>query len=347
MTEEPNERSRPPHILIVDDEDFIRSSFQLYFETLGYRVWTADGGESALRIFRERCSELDVVLLDLVMPGIHGIEVLRRMKEMSPMVEIVIATGCGSMNTAIQALRFGAYDYVTKPIVNFEEDLLKVVQDAIRIRRNRAGARAPSFGSGGEECAERPELTPEELIEALEELVRASRPTIPFADRVTALGAFLSRSFSAVAAVVYEQLDEDRVALLAVWGEPPWGFQEAQDRAFSLLQALAVAASLSEDPSWQPVDPEVAAFACTPSAEGRSLEAVLLPLDFGQFREKSRTVRLLALRYGPGKGPQPLAAPRLLSLVVSNALAGAEGAPISVSSYRGASTASPGRTETR
>lgn len=336
-----NDRSRPPHILIVDDEDFIRSSFQLYFETLGYRVWTADGGESALRIFREHSSELDVVLLDLVMPGIHGIEVLRRMKELSPMVEIVIATGCGSMNTAIQALRFGAYDYVTKPIVNFEEDLLKVVQDAVRLRRSHVGGQAP-LAEGRESHSTAADASPDQLIDGLEELVRKSRPTVAFSDRVAALGAFLSRTFSATAAVVYEHVDDDRVALLAVWGEPPWGFEQAHDRTFSLLQTLAVAASIPEESAWHRINPEVSAFACASSTDSECPEALLMPLDFGRFREAGRTVRVLILRSGGRGTSKPLTAPRLLSLVLSNALAGAEGVPISLKSPKETAAPSPG-----
>lgn len=332
MKRAPDERSRPPHILIVDDEDFVRSSFQLYFETLGYRVWVADGGESALGIFRERSKELDVVLLDLVMPGVHGIEVLRQMKELDPSVEVVIATGCGNMNTAIQALRFGAYDYVTKPIVDFEEDLLRVVQDAVRLRRSRLGpGSAPRPGAAGS-CAS--DVSAGELIAALEDLVRKSKPNLPFRDKVAALGGFLAECFSAVAAIAYEQLEGDRVACLAQWGDFSSGREAEADPRFPLLGALAIAASLSEDPSWQALDPEVSAFASTAGEAEAPPEAVLLPVDFGEFREKRRNVRLLVLRPGRGGARAPVPAPRLLSLVVSNLLAGAEGVAVEVASAK-------------
>jgi CheY-like chemotaxis protein len=77
------------------------------------------------------------------MPGIQGVEVLRILKEKQPAVEVIIATGCGSMGTAVEALRYGAFDYIQKPIVNFDQDLLKVVGEAISSRREKLGSRRP------------------------------------------------------------------------------------------------------------------------------------------------------------------------------------------------------------
>lgn len=130
-------------ILIADDERFIRSAFQLYFETVGYSVITAADGEGALEIFGKRMGEIDVVILDLVMPGMHGIEVLKRFKEVDSSVEVIIATGCGSMTSAIDALRHGAYDYITKPVVNLDQDLLTVVRGALDARQQKLQVRTP------------------------------------------------------------------------------------------------------------------------------------------------------------------------------------------------------------
>ncbi len=127
----------PGSILIVDDEVFIRNSLQLYFETLRYHVQVAASGERALEIFSAPVVPLDAVILDLVMPGMQGIEVLKAFKRKDPSVEVIIATGCGSMSTAIEALRFGAFDYLTKPIIHFDQDLLTVVQEAVRVRREK------------------------------------------------------------------------------------------------------------------------------------------------------------------------------------------------------------------
>ncbi len=128
-----NKETRPT-IFVVDDEAVIRNAFRIYFETLGYRVFTADGGEEAIDTFRGSMGKLDVVILDLVMPGMHGIDLLRQMKSLDSTVEVIIATGCGSMSTAVEAMRHGAFDYITKPVIDLDHDLLSVVKGAI-IRR--------------------------------------------------------------------------------------------------------------------------------------------------------------------------------------------------------------------
>lgn len=124
-------------LLIVDDEVFIQNAFKLYFETIGYRVWIADGRQGALAHFANPESRIDVVILDMVMPGCNGLDLLQELKIEHPTVEVIIATGCGSIATAIEAMRHGAFDYVTKPIVDFENDLLRVVEEALLRRRNR------------------------------------------------------------------------------------------------------------------------------------------------------------------------------------------------------------------
>lgn len=128
-------------VLIVDDEVFIRNAFQLYLETQGFAVQVAESGERALEIVSDSAVPLDVVILDLVMPGVQGLEVLKAVKARRPSVEVIIVTGCGSMGSAIEALRYGAFDYITKPIVNFDEGLLKVVLEALKSRQ--AGLKLP------------------------------------------------------------------------------------------------------------------------------------------------------------------------------------------------------------
>ncbi len=131
-------------LLIVDDEAFIQNAFKLYFETLGYKVWTAEGKESALERFQSEDTDIDLILLDLVMPKCNGIDLLKRFKQEDPNIEVIIATGCGSISSAIEAMRYGAFDYVTKPIVDFEKDLLKIVEDALLRRRHRSLGSIPS-----------------------------------------------------------------------------------------------------------------------------------------------------------------------------------------------------------
>lgn len=124
-------------VLIVDDEYFVRESFRLYFESCGFAAHTASSGEEGLARFGELSGDLDVVLLDLSMPGMGGMAALLRMKAMDPSIEVVIATGCGSVRSAVEAVQAGAYDYVTKPILNLEDDLLTVVRNALDHRQSR------------------------------------------------------------------------------------------------------------------------------------------------------------------------------------------------------------------
>jgi DNA-binding NtrC family response regulator len=101
-------------ILIVDDEDNIRQGLTDALQGQGYEIEQASSGESALEHLRTGAFHL--VLVDLVMEGMDGIEVLREIKNRWPGTEVVIITAHGSIETAVRALKEGAYDYLTKPI---------------------------------------------------------------------------------------------------------------------------------------------------------------------------------------------------------------------------------------
>jgi len=100
-------------ILIVDDEYLIRWSLQQELAKEGYEVTTAEDGESALRLARE--SPPDLVLLDIQLPGIGGIEVLQKLKLAEPEVVIIMITAYGMVDTAVAAMKAGAFDYLNKP----------------------------------------------------------------------------------------------------------------------------------------------------------------------------------------------------------------------------------------
>jgi len=101
-----------PNILVVDDEMNVIESFKHILED-NYRVLTATNGEEALEKVEKE--NLDVVLLDIKMPGMDGIEILRRIKEMNENVDIIMVTAVQTTKTAIEAMKLGAYDYITKP----------------------------------------------------------------------------------------------------------------------------------------------------------------------------------------------------------------------------------------
>jgi DNA-binding NtrC family response regulator len=101
-------------VLVVDDERPILDMLDLSLSSEGYEVVTAESGEKALEIFEKQRPKL--VLTDIKMPGIDGIEVLKRIKKIDSQVEVIVITGHGDMNTAVGALKHGASDFVTKPL---------------------------------------------------------------------------------------------------------------------------------------------------------------------------------------------------------------------------------------
>jgi signal transduction histidine kinase len=101
-------------VLIIDDERPILEILDLSLTSEGYEVLTAENGEKALEIFEKQRPKL--VLTDIKMPGIDGIEVLKRIKKVDDQVEVIVITGHGDMDTAVAALKYGASDFVTKPL---------------------------------------------------------------------------------------------------------------------------------------------------------------------------------------------------------------------------------------
>jgi DNA-binding NtrC family response regulator len=120
-----------PTILVVDDEKEICDLFDEALTQEGYEVVTATDGVEALSLGRQ--SRLDVALLDIKMPGMDGIEVLQKLREVKKDVEVIVLTGYGTLKTAKEAMRLGAYDYLTKP---FDLRLVKeIIREALEGKR--------------------------------------------------------------------------------------------------------------------------------------------------------------------------------------------------------------------
>jgi PAS domain S-box-containing protein len=121
-------------ILLVDDEEGIRKVFGIILRDMGYNVLIAENGKQALEIFS--VEQPPIVLIDIKMPGMDGIELLRKLKRKNPESEVIIITGHGDMGLAIQSLQYEASDFITKPI---DERLLAralgKAHDRIVIRR--------------------------------------------------------------------------------------------------------------------------------------------------------------------------------------------------------------------
>ena len=131
MTDEKEEKWP---ILLVDDEEDIRDVLSVSIADMGYAVHTAETGEEAVDIFRQ--IDPPIVMTDIKMPGMDGIELLQKIKRENPEAEVVMITGHGDMDLAIKSLKFEATDFITKPInVEALEIALKRVQDKIVMRR--------------------------------------------------------------------------------------------------------------------------------------------------------------------------------------------------------------------
>jgi len=115
-----------PRILFVDDDKDILAMVEQYLTIKGYDVTIVDNGIDAVGIVKEK--EIDIVFTDYKMPDFNGLELLVAIKKYRPQTEVIIVTGYGSMESAIQAMKFGSYDYLQKP---FKLDHLRLIIDRI------------------------------------------------------------------------------------------------------------------------------------------------------------------------------------------------------------------------
>ena len=107
-------KAKGAKLLVVEDDRPLRELLQMELSRSGYKVEVAMDGTEGLRRYREE--NFNVVLLDVKMPGIDGIEVLRQMRSESIIPEVIMFTGHGSIETAVECIKYGAYDYLTKPV---------------------------------------------------------------------------------------------------------------------------------------------------------------------------------------------------------------------------------------
>jgi two-component system response regulator AtoC len=119
-------------LLIVDDEHSIRKLCVTVGEALGFVCFEAESGESALAFLEEQPAHM--ILTDMVMPRMSGLEFLEKAKKLLPRTEVAVMTGHGSIETAVQAMKLGAYDYITKPFSPLEELRLFLRRMAEKIR---------------------------------------------------------------------------------------------------------------------------------------------------------------------------------------------------------------------
>ena len=124
-------------ILFIDDEDIVLKSSRRIFAGSDYEIETASSGEEGLA--KARTGGYDVVVTDLKMPGLGGMEILKTLRQERPETTVIIFTGYSSVDTAREALKNGAFDYIPKPFT--PEELRSVVANAFEARRDAAGAK--------------------------------------------------------------------------------------------------------------------------------------------------------------------------------------------------------------
>ncbi|GAB4206515.1 MAG: hypothetical protein Fur006_63650 [Coleofasciculaceae cyanobacterium] len=114
-------------ILIVDDEKNLRFTMTMCLEPLGYEIGTADNGEDALRQLDNQ--EFDLILLDIRLPGMDGLDVLRRVVKQHPDIPIVMVSAHGTVESAVEAMKLGAVDFIQKPFT--PQELRTIVQQVL------------------------------------------------------------------------------------------------------------------------------------------------------------------------------------------------------------------------
>jgi nitrogen regulation protein NR(I) len=143
------------HILIVDDENNIRRVLAAMLKREGYEVTTAADGEQALAVMQKQ--PVSVVVTDLVMPRVGGMDLLKRVVADWPDVPVILITAHGSVDSAVAALKAGAFDYVTKPFD--QEELKKVIEKAARAHDlERQNVHAPAEATGSPLVGESPAM---------------------------------------------------------------------------------------------------------------------------------------------------------------------------------------------
>ena len=122
-------------VLFTDDEEYLRELMELEIPRMGHTVTVCPDGANAVHMLEQ--NNFDCLLVDLDMPGMNGMEVIARAKELSPELDCIILTGKSSIESAIAALRHGVFDYITKPCKLIElKSILQRVADKRQLRRN-------------------------------------------------------------------------------------------------------------------------------------------------------------------------------------------------------------------
>lgn len=120
-----NQQDKRPTVFVIDDEENIRIMAADMLTDSGYNVITSGDGEEALKIFRQSADKMDLVLLDMIMPGIDGPEILNRLKELKPDVKVILSSGISAEDVPEDMLQSETVEFIEKPYL-IEELLVKI-----------------------------------------------------------------------------------------------------------------------------------------------------------------------------------------------------------------------------
>ena len=126
---------RQSSVLVVDDEEVIRRLVQDTLLSFGYSVFLASDGEEALELLEEKVNEIDLVILDVVMPGLKSSQVLQRMKELDSSLPVIVSSGFDIEGPVRELLDMGAVKFIEKPYR--VEDLIQAVEEVLGKRGKR------------------------------------------------------------------------------------------------------------------------------------------------------------------------------------------------------------------
>jgi len=153
-TQKGSEHPEPPHILVMEDDMSVARGLETVLSEQGYKVDLADTGELAMKAFKER--RFDLLVADLRLPDINGMEVIKKVKEEEPETEVVVITGYGTTATAVDAMKAGVRDFLPKP---FTEEQIKVAVDYALKKHSEEAEKA---------AVKEPETEEEKLIQKRE-----------------------------------------------------------------------------------------------------------------------------------------------------------------------------------
>jgi len=162
-------------VLIVDDEEGVVQSIAGVLEDEGFRVATARSGEEAIRVFQQE--EPDITLLDIWLPGMDGIEILKRLKWIAPECQVIMIAGHATISTAMTSVKLGAFDFIEKPLSL--DALLLTIRRALD-RQKEASSVESSKGMVAEEPSRERKISPEAIVGKLPDpLFESLRQAIP------------------------------------------------------------------------------------------------------------------------------------------------------------------------